>query len=173
MSTLATGETTEVFPVVMLYDHLSSVGAAMDTYSQLTRELQSDYETELRVWQLDEATSPDFSAAANHDLAEAEVIILSVRGNPPWPHCLDQWTTGAATLATVEPGHAVVALIKSASEWPAAKEDWAGVLRGAATQIHPELFVYEDRVGADAWSESPAAPTVSVSTECRLVAPTH
>jgi len=150
-------DTNEKFPVVMLYDHLSSVGAAIATYSQLSRELAREFVTELRVWRMDDATSADYSEAANADIAAAEVIILSVRGNPPWPEKFLHWMAGAEDRG--EPGpHGVVTLITSADcEVPAGGGEegcWNHVLRSAATAIHPEVFVYETKTERDSRSEA-------------------
>ena len=69
------------FPVVMLYDNYESVGKAMATYSQLTHELEGDFQPDLRIWRLDVALSPECSAEANRDIEAAEVIIMTVHGN--------------------------------------------------------------------------------------------
>lgn len=136
-----TCETVEKFPVVMLYDHFSSVGAALTTYSYLACELQSECRPELRVWRMDVATSPEFSAEANDDIAAAEVIIMSVQGNPPWPAAFLPWKAGTGGGAP----HAIIVLIDSLNGPAAANDRWNSALRSGATQIHPEVFVYETK----------------------------
>lgn len=137
-------EIAESFPVVMLYDHFSSVSVAMATYNRLTRELEGEFKPELRVWRMDVATSPEFSAEANDDIAAAEVIILTVRGDQPWPTAFLHWKEGAVEGGAVSP-HAIIVLLEATAGPLSTVESWNSVLRSAATQIHPEVFVYETK----------------------------
>ena len=133
---------SENFPVVMLYDNLESVGKAMATYSQLTHELDADFKPDLRIWRLDVALSPEFSAQANHDIEAAEVIIMTVHGNEPCPPAFQHWKAGAGGGSGV-PHRAIIAILESTDKPASATESWSSVLRGVATEIHPELFVCE------------------------------
>lgn len=144
---MALPETAARFPVVMLYDHFHSVSTAMATYSHLMRELDSDFQPDLRVWNIEDATSPEFSAQANDDIAAAEVIIMTVRGDEPCPAAFQHWKGGVYRGGGAPP-QAVIALIDSVDGPEPAADSWRGVLRSAATQIHPEVFVYEPRPGS-------------------------
>jgi len=155
MNSLAPSETVQKFPVVMLYDHFSSVGVAMATYSHLTRELENDFKPELRAWRMDAATSSEFSAKANADIAEAEVIIVSVRANERWPAAFQHWKSGQVQPGTAASPHAIIVLLESPDGPPASNRSWNSMLRSAATQIHPEVFVYEDETAP---AEQPAEP---------------
>lgn len=130
------------FPVVMLYDNYESVGKAMATYSQLTHELENDFQPDLRIWRLDVALSPECSAAANHDIEAAEVIIMTVHGNEPCPPEFLHWKEGMGGGAGV-PHRAIIAILESTGEPLPETDTWSSVLRGVATEIHPELFVCE------------------------------
>jgi hypothetical protein len=144
-------EFAEKFPVVMLYDRLASVDQAMDTYSHLTRELQDEFNPDLRMWRIDVAGSAEFSAQAGEDIAAAEVIIMTVRGDQPCPAAFLDWK-GGADRAGRAPPHAVIALVESKDTQPAPNaETWGSFLRGSATEIHPEVFVYDsaDELAAD------------------------
>jgi hypothetical protein len=141
---MAPPEPAARFPVVMLYDRFQSVRKAMATYSHLTRELESDYQPDLRIWRIDDATSAEFSAAANDDIAAAEVIIMTIRGDQPFPAAFEHWRGGVDRAGFPSP-HAIVALIDSVDGQEDTSDSWSNVLRGAATQIHPEVFVYEPR----------------------------
>ncbi|HEY4247024.1 MAG TPA: hypothetical protein VGM64_09225 [Lacunisphaera sp.] len=143
---MTTCETTEKFPVVMLYDHLSSVNAAMSTFSHLTDELATEFEPELRVWRMDDAASPEFISEANADITAAELVILTVRGKQPWPDAFLHWKEGPRTgqHAAIASPQAIVALIETdADGLPVAGESGNVALRSVATQIHPEVFVHE------------------------------
>ena len=132
----------ENFNVVMLYDNLEHVGKAMATYSQLAHELETEFKPDLHIWRMDMALSSEFSAQANHDIEEAEVIIMAVRGNEACPAEFRHWKDGAADGSGV-PHRAIIAILESDSELVPAAESWNSVLRGVATEIHPELFVCE------------------------------
>ncbi len=147
MNFMAPFETAEKFPVVMLYDHFSSVGMAMDTYSHLTRELESDFKPELRAWRMDAATSSEFSEKANADIAAAEVIIVSVRANEPRPASFQHWKAGEGRDGAAAAPHAIIVLLEAPDGPPASSGSWNSVLRLAATQIHPEVFLYEEDAG--------------------------
>ena len=134
--------TARSFPVVMLYDNYESVGKAMATYSQLTQELESDFQPDLRIWRLDVALSPECAADANHDIEAAEVIIMTVHGNEPCPPEFLHWKEGMSGGAGV-PHRAIIAILESTGEPLPDTDTWSSVLRGVATEIHPELFVCE------------------------------
>jgi len=144
---MTTCETIEKFPVVMLYDHFSSVSAALNTFSHLTHELETEFEPELRVWRMDDAASPEFIAEANADIVAAEVIILTVRGNQPWPKAFLHWKDGPYTEGSsgIASPRGIVTLIEADEDGvPVEVGSWNNVLSSAATQqIHPEVFVYE------------------------------
>lgn len=130
------------FPVVMLYDNFESVGKAMATYAQLTQELDNEFRPDLRIWRLDVALSPECSAEANHDIEAAEVIIMTVHGNEPCPPAFLHWKAGAGGGSGV-PHRAIIAIMESTGEPAPSRDCWSNVLRGVATEIHPELFVCE------------------------------
>ena len=133
---------TKNFPVVMLYDNFESVGKAMATYSQLTHELDREFNPDLRIWRLDVALSPECSAEANRDIESAEVIIMTVHGNEPCPPAFLHWKAGAGGGSGV-PHRAIIAILESTGEPAPIEDSWSSVLRGVATEIHPELFVCE------------------------------
>lgn len=139
------------FPVVMLYDSFESVGKAMATYSQLIQELDSEFLPELRIWRIDVALSSECSAEANHDIEAAEVIIMTVHGSDPCPPEFSHWKSGVGEGSGV-PHRAIIAILESTGEPVPGTATWSSVLRGVATEIHPELFVCEgeEREGSGA-----------------------
>lgn len=146
---MTTCETSEKFPVVMLYDHLSSVNAAMSTFSHLTDEFGAEYKPELRIWRMDDAASPEFIGEANADIAAAELIILAVRGKQPWPAAFLHWKDGPrlGQQAAIAAPRAIVALIETDVDGsPVTTSSGDGALRSVATQIHPEVFVHESEI---------------------------
>jgi hypothetical protein len=145
---MTTCESIEKFPVVMLYDHLSSVSAAMTTFTHLTQELEAEFAPELRVWRMDDAASPEFIQEANADISSAEVILLSVRGNEPWPKAFQHWADGSEGLPgeSMAAPQAVVAVIEADEDGtPSSVKNWNDLLGSGATQIHPEVFVCETK----------------------------
>lgn len=116
----------------------------MATYAQLTQELDSDFEPDLRIWRLDVALSPECSAEANHDIEAAEVIIMTVHGNEPCPPEFLHWKEGAGAVGSGVPHRAIIAIMEESGQSTLPGLDtWSSVLRGVATEIHPELFVCE------------------------------
>jgi len=136
-------EPVERISVVMLYDHFPSIGVAMSTYSHLVHDLESEVTPELRVWRVDEAIAAEFSAEADGDIAAADVIILAVRGDQPFPAAFAHWKDGPGSARGTAP-HAIIVLIDTAEQAHDADWDWNLALRSAATQIHPEVFVCEE-----------------------------
>lgn len=130
------------FPVVMLYDSFESVGKAMATYSQLTQELDSELVPDLRIWRIDVALSSECADEANRDIEAAEVIIMTVHGNDPCPPQFLHWKAGMGEGRGV-PHRAIIAILEPTGEPLSDTNSWSSVLRGVATEIHPELFVCE------------------------------
>jgi hypothetical protein len=114
----------------------------MSTYSHLSHELEADFKLELKVWRLDVAASSEFLAPASHDLAEAEVIIMTVRKNAVWPPEFLRGKTGA--VEDRDKGvHAIVVLIEDDRGVLSDTENWNTVLHSSTMQIYPEVFAYE------------------------------
>jgi hypothetical protein len=135
-------EITEKLHVVILYDRLDSVGKAMSAYAHLTRELECECEPDLSIWRLDVATSAEFAVKADYDIAAAEIVIMAVRGSQPCPPAFQHWKE-RAWQDEGAPHRAWIAIVEAADEPAPAAETWSSTLRGAATQIHPEIFVWE------------------------------
>lgn len=139
---MATCETIEKFPVVILYDHFSSVKAAMKTYANLARELAGWFCPQLRTWRLETAPPFEFSAQAWADLARAEVIIVTVRGDQPWAKGFLP-SSAYADQGGFAPPHAIVVYLDN-SEEAYGGEDADGSVDSTVTRIHPEVFFCED-----------------------------
>jgi len=108
-------ETTDKFNVVILYDHVASVGRAMAAYMHLTRELEGEFTPELRIWRIDVATSPEFAAQADDDVRAAEMVIMAVRGSQPCPAGFQRWTEVAVERGCL-PKPALIAIVEAADE---------------------------------------------------------
>ncbi|HKB57696.1 MAG TPA: hypothetical protein VKC51_08910 [Lacunisphaera sp.] len=128
------------FNVVILYEHLAYVRKAMATYLHLVRELAGDFVPDFRLWRIDAALAPELAAEAGRNIAAAEVIIMAVNGRETCPLAFQRWKDRAGQSGGLPP-HAVIALMEASDESVPAAESWSGVLCGAATQIHPEVFV--------------------------------
>ena len=133
---------TEKFKVVILYEQRAFVGKAISTYFHLKRELGNVLESDLRIWRIDAVTLAEFAAAADRDIEAADVIIMAVRGGQPCPPVFHRWKTGAG-LGLGVPHCAVIAITETADASTPAAATWNSVLRGSATQIHPEIYVWD------------------------------
>lgn len=125
--------------VVILYEHLTYVGRAVATYLHLMRDLAGDYDADFRLWHIERALEPAQTAEAESDIAAAEVIIMAVNGSQQCPPAFLRWKDGAGHGGG-RPPHAIIALMEASNELAPSAESWSHVLRGAGTQIHPEVF---------------------------------
>ena len=132
----------EVFHVVVLYERSTLVGKAMATCSHLRHELGDAFDLDFRLWRIDLATSPEHAVQADHDIAAADVIVIGVAGNEPCPPAFRRWRD-AALSGDGGPHRAIIAIAEGGDEPGLSGETWNNVLRGGATQIHPEIFVCE------------------------------
>ncbi len=141
--------------VVILYERLAYVRKAMDTYLYLMRDLAGDFVPDFRLWLVERAIEPEFAAAAERDIAAAEVIILAVNGRETCPPAFQRWKDRAGHEGGLPP-HAIISLMEASDEAAPAPESWSGVLRSTTTQIHPEVFVCD----SGSW-ETEAAPLLA------------
>ncbi len=130
----------EKLNVVILYERLAYVSRAAATYLHLTRDLAEGFTSDFRLWRLDLALEPAFSNEAERDLADADVIIMAFDGHRPCPPKFQRWRLGSGHEGGPGP-HAVIALMDASDEPDPGVESWSGLLHGAATQIHPEVYV--------------------------------
>lgn len=149
-------ETSEKLSVVILYDRLDSVGKAMAAYAHLTRELEPGCQPELSIWRLDVATSSEFAVKADYDIAAAQIVLMAVRGSEPCPPAFRRWQERAWSDEGAPPRVWLTVVVAPDEPAPVA-ETWATTLRGAATQIHPEIFVWEPREEFDEAAPEPDA----------------
>jgi len=133
--------TVEKLHVVILYESMRYVGKAMAASLHLVQELADDFTPDFHLWRLDMVVEPACAMEAERDLAAAGVIIVAINGNQPCPPVFERWWGGRDRKASL-PSRAIIALVE-ASEGPApASGSWNHLLRAAATQIHPEVFVW-------------------------------
>ena len=139
---MTASESTERIRVVILYDRLESVGKAMTAYAHFTRGLECECRPELAVWRLDVATSAEFAVKADYDIACAEIVLMAVRGSEPCPPAFQHWRERAWQDEGAPP-RIWIAIVVAAEEPAPVAATWHNALRLSATQIHPEIFVWE------------------------------
>jgi hypothetical protein len=134
-------ECTGKFNVVVLYDHITSAGRAMAAYWHLTRELESEFMPDLRVWRIDVAASPECAAQADVEIAAAEMVIMAIHANQTFPPALLRWTEGAGDGRS--PCHrALIAIIEAIDESALSAGPLNRILQSTAAQIHPDVFLW-------------------------------
>lgn len=138
------GPVPEKLNVVILYERLAFVGRASATYLNLTQGLLEEYSPDYRLWRVDLTLEPAFAGEAERDLAEADVIIMAIDGRKPHPPEFQCWTNGTGHRGGPGP-RAILALMKASDDPEAPPGSWSGLLHASATQIHPEVFVFEPR----------------------------
>jgi hypothetical protein len=132
----------EAFNIVLLYERSDLLSKALATCSLLRRELGDAFALDFHLWRIDLAASAEAAGEADRDIAAADVIVLGVGGNDPFPSWFRSWKKGTVG-GRGGPQGAIVAIVDSDHGPGAAGETWNSVLRGGATQIHPEIFVWE------------------------------
>jgi len=130
----------EKLNVVILYERLGYVSKAVATYLQLTRDLGEECSPDFRLWRIDLTLEPAFTAEAERDIADADVIIVAANGRQRCPSEFLRWKSGVGHGGGLAP-QAVIALMDGSDEPAPAAESWSGLLHEAATQIHAEVFV--------------------------------
>ena len=130
----------EKLNVVILYERLGYVSKAVATYLQLTRDLGDEFSPDFRLWRIDLTLEPAFTAEAERDFADADVIIVAAHGRQRCPPEFQRWKYGVGHGGGLAP-HAVIALMDGSDEPAPAAESWGGLLHDSATQIHAEVFV--------------------------------
>ncbi len=134
-------ENTGIFNVVIFYDHRASVGPAMMAYSHVTREMESEYKTGLRIWRLDVATSPECAPQANDDIDAAEMVIMSVHESRSCPDAILRWPE-RADRGDGLPQRALIGRAETADKPALSSGIWNCIRRGIAAQIRLDIFLW-------------------------------
>lgn len=137
--------TPEIFRIVILYDHLSSGRLAATAYSHLSRELQTDFALELRIWRFDVAISNDCVAYADSDIEIADMVILAARDSDSCVAAFKRWTE----KPPIRPGQrkqALVAIAADDSKAPMATGTWSDALINAFEKIEVDVFLWPSAV---------------------------
>ena len=158
--------TAEKLHIVILYENLRYVGKAMATYLHLVRELGDDFTPDFHLWRLDVAAECGCAEEVERDIASAGVIIVAISGQQPCPPIFQRWGDGDREGKAGLPTCAIIALVEVSEGHTPATGSWNSVLRMAATQIHPEVFVWDPflarddlpRSDVDLVSDYPAGP---------------
>jgi hypothetical protein len=149
---------SERLNVVILYESMRYVGRAMAAYLHLMAELADELAPEFCLWRLDVAMEPGCAVEAERDFAAAGMIIVAINGHQPCPPVFQRWR-GDRDGEVGPPACPIIAFVE-VTEGPApAKGSWDSILRVAATQIHPEVFVWNSPEASDHWSWAATALT--------------
>jgi len=161
--------TTEKFNIVILYDHVRSVGRAMEAWSHLTQELENEFLPELRIWRIDIAISPEYAAQAQDDIKAAQMVIMAVRGGQPCPAAFLHWIAGAEEDGGL-PNRALVVIMEAVDRSDLSRGTWTSTLRVTVAQTQLDVFFWEpldDTISAPSPACSPETlpePNVSLPT---------
>jgi hypothetical protein len=145
---MPTGQAPDSFNVLILYDQFASVGRAMAAYLHISRELGDEFVTELSVWRIDVAASPEHAARAEDEIRTAELVILAVCGSQTCPVELQRWTEGAVGGGCL-PKQALIVLGEEDKEPAQSVGTWNSVLRSAAAQSKLNVFLWAPVAPAD------------------------
>lgn len=141
--------TAEKLHIVILYESLRYVGKAMATYLHLVRELGDEFTPDFHLWRLDVAAEPGCGEEVVRDIAAAGVIIVAMNGHQPCPPVFQRRRGADRDGKACLPACAIIALVEVSEGPTPAIGSWNSFLRMDATQIHPEVFVWDPFLARD------------------------
>jgi hypothetical protein len=113
----------------------------MAAYSHLTRELESEFIPELRIWRVDVAILPECATQADGDIEAAEMVIMAVRNIQPCPAAFLRWMEGArGDNGCGLTKRALIAIIEAPDQAALSADTWNSVVRGEAQAQLDVLF---------------------------------
>ena len=142
---------------MILYENLRYVGKAMATYLHLVRELGDDFTPDFHLWRLDVAAERGCAEEVERDIAAAGVIIVAISGHQPCPPVFQRWRGADRDGKACLPACAIIALVEESEGPTPATGSWNSFLRMDATQIHPEVFVWDPFLSRDDGSRTAVA----------------
>jgi len=106
-------EITRTLSIVTLFEDVATGKRGKQVYDYLGSHLGSDFEFNHQVWKLDVLATPSLRELAAKDVAEADILIISVRGDkelaPEVKSFLDVWVgqrgTPIALVVLFNAGH--------------------------------------------------------------------
>ncbi len=149
--------TAEKLHIVILYENLRYVGKAMATYLHLVRELGDEFTPDFHLWRLDVAAETGCAEEVERDIAAAGVIIVAISGHQPCPPVFQRWRSGDRDGKAGLAACAIIALVEGSEGRTPVVGSWNGFLRVNATQIHPEVFVWDPFLARDDMPRSDVA----------------
>lgn len=82
------------FDLVVAYEDTTTRNRAMQLYDHLAQELLDDYDFQCSWWKLDHLDNPGICEQAADAAAEANMIIVSLRGDQGLPTVFHRWLEG-------------------------------------------------------------------------------
>jgi len=82
------------FDLVVAYEDATTRNRAMQLYDHLAQQLLDDYDFQCSWWKLDHLSNPGICEQAADAAAEANMVIVSVRGDHGLPTVFNRWLEG-------------------------------------------------------------------------------
>lgn len=79
------------FDLVIAYDDASTRSRAAGLHDHLSQQLLDDYDFQCSWWRIEQLHNPSLSEQAADAAANANMVILSVRGDQPLPPAFKAW----------------------------------------------------------------------------------
>ena len=79
------------FDLVIAYDDTATRSRAVQLHDHLAQQLTDDYDFQCSWWRLEHLHNPHLSEQAADAAADANMVILSVRGDRPLPPAFKAW----------------------------------------------------------------------------------
>lgn len=128
------------FDLVVAYEDVQTRDRALKLYDHLAQQLLNDYDFQCSWWKFDHLESPALRARATNAAAEANMVILSLRGSNEMPLAYKAWIEDWASRRD----HSKAALVALISETNSGAEPAPALayLQQIARQGHMDFFTH-------------------------------
>jgi hypothetical protein len=130
------------FSVVLVYEDLETGKRARKVYDFLAGNLGEDCQCRLQMWKFDVLAIPKLRDIATRDAAEADLLIVSMRGSHALAEPVTVWIE--SWLAVGTRAMALVAMVDASPEESSASEETCAYLGRVARRANMEFFAHPD-----------------------------
>lgn len=146
------------FDLAVVYEDTATRNRAMQLYDHLAQQLLDEYDFQCSWWKLDHLDNPGLCDQAADAAAEANMVIVSLRGDQGPSTVFEQWLHGWLSRRGDQKS-ALVVLLGEKGERGSQTRHLQSQLQQAARQARMDFFVH---------AYDPPAPGVPGSPELRV-----
>lgn len=156
--------------VVIVYDDARAGRRAVITLDAVVHQLGGTTRPLPRLWRFDLLEDPDWRAAATHDVAQADLFIISASDRAALPTTVQRWVEGSLDQSRGTP-NAVVALLGPEDDTDAPDSPRVQLLRRAVEAAELSFFAPATRLDCplNAPAVAPPAPPRPAGSAARRI----